>query len=236
VAGGLQLDQQLGNERGRIATALQRGRDRLGAEVGAAAAGLELEEGGDSAELVGRMPTGRSRGVVHSLNLLVERALVCGLKIDLDLVIIGREVGFPLCVQLVLLGLLARDLAVMGGKHARPQPAETLSAALGHGPHTTAPAGLVQALARTAGELRGLSDSREPTEAARPLCCDALVPSVLGFGRQFLSPTFNQKALRSSSGSLAKFAVMRRASSRVSRFGRRAVRRSDTSGIGGDLN
>jgi hypothetical protein len=32
---------------------------------------------------------------------------------------------------------------------------------------------------------------------------------------------------------LANFAVIRRASSRVSRFGRRAVRRSDTSGIGG---
>jgi hypothetical protein len=32
-------------------------------------------------------------------------------------------------------------------------------------------------------------------------------------------------------GSLAKFAAMRRASSRVSRFGRRAVRRSDMSGI-----
>jgi hypothetical protein len=37
---------------------------------------------------------------------------------------------------------------------------------------------------------------------------------------------------RSSSGSLAKFAANRRASSRVSRFGRRAIRRSDMSGIG----
>jgi hypothetical protein len=37
---------------------------------------------------------------------------------------------------------------------------------------------------------------------------------------------------RSSSGSLAKFTVIRRALSRVSRFGRRAVRRSDTSGMG----
>jgi hypothetical protein len=37
---------------------------------------------------------------------------------------------------------------------------------------------------------------------------------------------------RSSSGNLAKFTAMRRASSRVSRFGRRAVRRSDMSGIG----
>jgi hypothetical protein len=37
---------------------------------------------------------------------------------------------------------------------------------------------------------------------------------------------------RSSFGNLAKFAVNRRASSRVSRFGRRAMRRSDTSGIG----
>jgi hypothetical protein len=52
------------------------------------------------------------------------------------------------------------------------------------------------------------------------------------FGHQFLPPTVNQKALRSSSGSLAKFAAMRRASSRVSRFGRRAVQRSDMSGIG----
>jgi len=39
---------------------------------------------------------------------------------------------------------------------------------------------------------------------------------------------------RSSSGSLAKFTVIRRASSRISRFGRRAMRRSDTSGIGGE--
>ena len=39
---------------------------------------------------------------------------------------------------------------------------------------------------------------------------------------------------RNSSGSLAKFAVMRRASSRVSRFGRRAARRSNVSGIGGE--
>jgi hypothetical protein len=39
---------------------------------------------------------------------------------------------------------------------------------------------------------------------------------------------------RSSSGSSAKFAVMRRASSCVSRFGRRAMQRSDTSGIGGE--
>ena len=37
------------------------------------------------------------------------------------------------------------------------------------------------------------------------------------------------------SGSLVKFAAMRRASSRVSRFGRRAVRRSDISGIGGQV-
>jgi hypothetical protein len=42
VAGGLQLDQQFGNERGRMATALQRDRDRLGAEVGAAAARVSL--------------------------------------------------------------------------------------------------------------------------------------------------------------------------------------------------
>jgi hypothetical protein len=33
---------------------------------------------------------------------------------------------------------------------------------------------------------------------------------------------------------LAKFTVIRRASSRVSRFVRRAMRRSDTSGIGGE--
>ena len=39
---------------------------------------------------------------------------------------------------------------------------------------------------------------------------------------------------RSSSGSLAQFTVIRRASSRVSRSGRRAIRRSDTSGIGGE--
>jgi hypothetical protein len=36
---------------------------------------------------------------------------------------------------------------------------------------------------------------------------------------------------RSSSGSSAKFTAICRASSRVSRFGRRAVRRSDTSEI-----
>ena len=57
MSGGLQLDQQLGNERGRIATALQRGRDRLGAEVGAAAARRELEERGD----------GRRAGAIKSL-------------------------------------------------------------------------------------------------------------------------------------------------------------------------
>jgi hypothetical protein len=38
---------------------------------------------------------------------------------------------------------------------------------------------------------------------------------------------------RSSSGSLAKFAAIRRASSRVSRFGRRATRRSKASSKGG---
>jgi len=38
---------------------------------------------------------------------------------------------------------------------------------------------------------------------------------------------------RSSSGSLAKFTVIRRASSRVSRYRRRAARRSDMSEIGG---
>jgi hypothetical protein len=57
---------------------------------------------------------------------------------------------------------------------------------------------------------------------------------MLGFGHQFLPLTINQKALRSSSGSLAKFTANRRASSRVSRFGRRATRRSDMSGIGGE--
>ena len=39
---------------------------------------------------------------------------------------------------------------------------------------------------------------------------------------------------RNSSGSLAMLAAMRRASSRVSRFGRRAVRRSATPEIGGE--
>ena len=52
----------------------------------------------------------------------------------------------------------------------------------------------------------------------RRLRCGALVPSMLGFGRQFLPRTVNQKASRSSSGSLVKFAAMRRASSRVSRL------------------
>jgi hypothetical protein len=94
-------------------------------------------------------------------------------------------------------------------------------------------ASLVQPLARAAGEPRGLRDCREPTEAARPLRCDALVLSMLGFGHPFLPPTVNQKALRSSSGSLAKFTVIRRASC-VSRFGRRAVRRINMSGIGGE--
>jgi hypothetical protein len=64
------------------------------------------------------------------------------------------------------------------------------------------------------------------------LRCDAFVLSMLGFGHQFLTPTVNQKALHSSSGSLAKFTVIRRASSCVSRFGRRTVRRSGVSGIG----
>jgi len=39
---------------------------------------------------------------------------------------------------------------------------------------------------------------------------------------------------RSNTGSLVKFAAIRRASSRVSRFGRRAVRRSGMSEIGGE--
>jgi hypothetical protein len=38
---------------------------------------------------------------------------------------------------------------------------------------------------------------------------------------------------RSSSGNSAKFTANRRASSRVSRFGRRAMQRCDSSGIGG---
>ena len=92
----------------------------------------------------------------------------------------------------------------------------------------------MQQLAGAAGEPRGLRDSREPTETVRPSGCDARVPSMLGFGRQFLPPTVNQKALRNSPSSLAKFTAIRRASSRVSRFGRRAVRRSDMSEIGGE--
>jgi hypothetical protein len=57
---------------------------------------------------------------------------------------------------------------------------------------------------------------------------------MLGFGHQFLPRTVNQKALRSNSGNLAKFTANRRASLRVNRFGRRAMRRCDTSGIGGE--
>ena len=41
-------------------------------------------------------------------------------------------------------------------------------------------------------------------------------------------------AARRASAIDAKFTAMRRASSRVSRFGRPAVRRSDTSGLGGE--
>ena len=52
------------------------------------------------------------------------------------------------------------------------------------------------------------------------------------FGHQFLPPAVNQKALRSISDNLAKFTANRRVSSCVSRFGRRAVRRIDMSGIG----
>jgi len=40
---------------------------------------------------------------------------------------------------------------------------------------------------------------------------------------------------RNSPSSLAKFTANRRASSRLSRFGRRAMRRSDMSGIGGEV-
>ena len=90
----------------------------------------------------------------------------------------------------------------------------------------------MQPLARAAGEPRGLRDSREPTEAARPLRCDAARSLMLGFGHQFLPPTVNQKALRNSPSSLAKFTVTRCALSRVSRFRRRAMRRSDMFGIG----
>ena len=57
---------------------------------------------------------------------------------------------------------------------------------------------------------------------------EALPASVRGV-------TFVAYSFRSGRfGSLVKFAAMRRASSHVSRFGRRAVRRSDMSGIGGE--
>jgi hypothetical protein len=74
-------------------------------------------------------------------------------------------------------------------------------------------------------------DSREPTEAARPLRCDALFLSSV-FGHQFLPPTVNQKALRSSSGSLVRFAAICRASTDWSPSGatQRYVRNRGRSG------
>jgi hypothetical protein len=47
-------------------------------------------------------------------------------------------------------------------------------------------------------------------------------------------PLCTFRFIRALSGSLAKFTAIRRASSRVSRFGRRAMRRSDMSGIWGE--
>ena len=41
-------------------------------------------------------------------------------------------------------------------------------------------------------DLIAAKDSREPTEAARPLRCDALVLSML-FGHQFLPPAVNHR-------------------------------------------
>jgi hypothetical protein len=61
----------------------------------------------------------------------------------------------------------------------------------------------------------------------------ASVPTTLNEKRKCKTPQ-GQCVRSSSSGSLVKFAAMRRASSRVSRFGRRAVRRSNMSEIGGE--
>jgi hypothetical protein len=65
----------------------------------------------------------------------------------------------------------------------------------------------------------------------RSLCLLSAVRPA-GAAEPYSSPPLIGGDPRSSSGSLAKFTVIRRASSRVSRFARRATRRSDMSGIG----
>jgi len=65
----------------------------------------------------------------------------------------------------------------------------------------------------------------------RSLCLLSVVRPA-GAAEPYSSPPLIGGGPRSSSGSLAKFAAMPRALSRVSRFGRRAVRRSDMSEIG----
>jgi hypothetical protein len=71
--------------------------------------------------------------------------------------------------------------------------------------------------------------------------CHVHDSSLQGAGALFIRPFVARVCCyrpssfgRSSSGSLAKFTANRCASSRVSRFGRRAMRRSDMSGIGGE--
>ena len=95
----------------------------------------------------------------------------------------------------------------------------------------------------TIGARCGLRAHTTPAEAccARPMIDAADLRSLCllsavrpaGAAEPYSSPPLIGGGPRSSSGSLAKFTVIRRASSRVSRFGRRAVRRSDMSEIGG---
>ena len=67
----------------------------------------------------------------------------------------------------------------------------------------------------------------------RSLCLLSAVRPA-GAAEPYSSPPLIGGGPRGSSGNFAKFTAMRRASSRVSRFGRRAVRRINMSGIGGE--
>jgi len=86
--------------------------------------------------------------------------------------------------------------------------------------------------------VRHLNDKKKPITGGRPPNELRLLAFATDSALQRLRLQPRHASLiggdrRSSSGSLAKFTANRRTSSRVSRFGRRAVQRSDMSGIGG---
>ena len=86
--------------------------------------------------------------------------------------------------------------------------------------------------------VRHLNDKKKPITGGRPPNELRLLAFATDSALQRLRLQPRHASLiggdrRSSSSNLARFTAICRASSRVSRFGRRAVRRSDMSGIGG---